>query len=226
MEIIMSINTKRQIKCPSCGSLQEVTLWQSITTSDSPDLKDDLLKGRVNMFHCPECAKAALVPEPMLYHDIEKKLMISFCPCEEGAKERLFEGVKKASRDSGELLELSDYNLRFVTGYNELLEKILIADSGLSDKTVEVIKLLVLMQESDKLEQRNCIFGKADDKEIEFMVQDKKEGQVYISKVPMETYETVSRSLRESGVKDKSFDWEIVDAEYAARLLTGQNNNL
>lgn len=222
----MSINFKKQIKCPSCSNLCEMTLWQSITVSDSQDLKDDLLKGKINIFRCASCGATALVPVPLLYHDEEKHLMISFSPCEESDKIRLFNQVKETSRDSGELAELSDYNLRFVCSYNEFLEKILISDSGLSDKTIEVLKLLVLMQESDKMENRVCIFGKKDGEQIEFMVQDKKEGQIYTPRVPMETYNTVAKSLKESGVKDRSFDWEIVDAEYAASLLHGRNNSL
>jgi hypothetical protein len=42
----------------------------------------------------------------------------------------------------------------------------------------------------------------------------------------MDTYNTVLKSLKESGVKDRSFDWEIIDSEYASSLLRGANNNL
>ena len=222
----MSINFKKQIKCPSCSTLSEMMLWQSVTVSDSRDLKEDLLKGKVNIFRCASCGATALVPVPLLYHDEEKRLMISFSPCEDADRLRLFNQVKETSRESGELSELSDYNLRFVCSYNEFLEKILIFDNDLSDKTIEVLKLLVLMQDSDKMENRVCMFGKKENDQIEFMVQDKKEGQIYTSRVPMETYNTVAKSLRESGVKNYSFDWEIVDSEYASNLLRGANNSL
>ncbi len=220
----MSINAKQQIKCPHCGNMCEMTIWQSITVSDSPDLKEDLLKGNVNMFRCGSCNTTALVPTPILYHDEDSRLMISFSPCSNPEeKYKLFESVKKSSKESGELEGLSDYNLRFISEYNSLLEKILIFDSGLHDKVIEVIKLLVLMQEPDKMDQRICIFGKADE-EIEFIVQDTKEGGVYTSRVPMHTYELVRDQLKASGVKYKSFGWEIVDSEYAAGLLHGANN--
>lgn len=222
----MSINTKREIKCPKCANLSELTLWQSITVSDSQDLKEDLLKGKVNIFRCSSCGAVVLVPMPLLYHDEDKRIMISFSPCEDSDRIRLFNEVKETSRSSGELNELSDYNLRFVTTYNELLEKILIFDSELSDKVIEVLKLLILMQDSDKMDDRLCMFGKVDGEQIEFMVQDKKEEQIYTSRVPMDTYNTVFKSLKESGVKNYSFDWEIVDADYAATLLRGSNNNL
>lgn len=222
----MSINEKQQIKCPACGELQEMTVWQSITVSDSPDLKEDLLKGKINIFRCASCGQTALVPTPVLYNDSEKKLMISFSPCSGEEKEKMLAGIRVASRDSGELDEMEDYNLRFVATYNDFLEKLLIFDNDLHDKVIEVLKLLVLMQEADKMQNRTCIFGKKDDAGIEFMVQDRVENQIYTSRVPQETYDLVCKQLKESGVKYKSFDWELVDREYAANLLNGQNNPL
>ena len=82
------------------------------------------------------------------------------------------------------------------------------------------------MQEADKMQNRTCIFGKKDDAGIEFMVQDRVENQIYTSRVPKETYDLVCKQLKESGVKYKSFDWELVNREYAANLLNGQNNPL
>lgn len=223
----MSINTSDQIKCPSCQNLQEMTLWQSITATDSPDLKEDLLKGKINIFRCSSCGQTALVPMPLLYHDEEKKLMISFSPCKgEAERAKLFESVKKTSKQSGELDNLEDYNLRFISEYNDFLEKILIFDNGLHDKVVELLKLLVLMQEPENMSHRLCMFGKKENDELEFLVQDKKEDKLYTSRIPMSTYETVKEQLRQSGIKYKSFDWEIIDSEYAARMLTGMNNNL
>ncbi len=222
----MSINVKEQIKCPGCGELSEMTVWESITADDSPDLKAELLCGKLNIFKCASCGFAALVPNPVLYTDSEKRLMITFVPSADIEKHTNLFAVRSASKDSGELEGLSDYNLRFVSTYNEFLEKILIFDNGLHDKVVEVLKILVLSQEPEKMADRTCIFGKKDENGIEFMVQDKKEGMVYTSRVPMETYETISVQLKNSGVKYKSFDWELVDADYAASLLRGANNPL
>lgn len=223
----MSINAKQQIKCPDCGQLEEMTVWQSITANDSPDLKDDLLKGKINIFRCPSCGQTALVPVPVLYTDRERNLIISFSPCSEAEeKQRIFEGIRTASKESGELAEFEGCNLRFVSAYNDFLEKILIFDNGLHDKAVEVLKLFVLMQDSEKMERRVCIFGKKENDSIEFMVQDKEEGRLYTSCVPMETYNTIYEQLSKSGVKYKSFDWEIIDGEYAAKLLRGANNTL
>lgn len=222
----MSINLKQSVKCPKCSQMSDVTVWSSITVKDSPDLKSDLLSGKINMFKCPSCEHMALMPHPMLYHDEEKKLMISFSPTNDPViKEQMFQNVRESSSKSGELEKLEGYNLRFITEYNELLEKVLIFDNELNDKVIEVIKLMILSQEVDKSEQRNCRFGKICDDGLEFMIHDFIENQVYTSTVPKSSYDTVYKSLIESGMKPYSFDWEVVDSAYATRLLNGFNNN-
>ena len=221
----MSINNKQSVKCPKCGQMSDMTVWTSITVSDSPDLKRDLLHGNVNIFRCPSCSQAALMPSPMLYHDEEKKLMISFSPCtDEKEAERLYDEVMKASSLSGELDKLDGYNLRFITDFNELLEKILIFDSSLNDKAVEVIKLMVIMQDEEKSARRGCRFGKRDGSELEFMITDPVENRIYTSRVPLDSYNAVWEQLRASGVKPYSFAWERVNRDYAARLMQGYNN--
>ena len=153
----MSVNLKQSVKCPKCSQMTDVTVWSSITAKDSIDLKNDLLMGKINMFYCPSCELTALMPHPMLYHDEDKKLMISFTPTDDVVvKEKMYQDICEASKESGELDNLEGYNLRFVTDYNELLEKILIFDNQLNDKAVEVIKLMILSQDVDKSEQRNC----------------------------------------------------------------------
>lgn len=223
----MSINSSESIKCPKCHQLNDVTVWHSITVNDSTDLKNDLLQGKVNMFHCPSCSHTALMPSPLLYHDEEKSLMISFSPCEDDKiKAQLFEEIKKTSAESGELDNLTDYSLRFVADYNSLLEKILIFDNGLNDKVIEVLKVLILMQKPDSFDNMTALFGKPEDGMLEFLIHDRTDNACYTSKVPMESYNTVKEQLKESGVKYKSFDWEIVDLEYGMSLLKGVNNNM
>ena len=222
----MSLNTQEKLRCPKCGALNDITLWQSITVSDSPDLKQELLSGRINMLVCTDCGTKALVPTPMLYHDEEKKLMLSFYPTndEDEAAEH-FKQIKESSKDSGELNELRDYNLRYISNFNTLLEKILIFDAGLHDKTVEILKLMALMQEPDKIESRSALFGKRHENgDIEILVRNIPDSQLFTSRVPCETYDIINKQLGLSGVKFVSREWEIVDKNYAMKLLGGINN--
>ncbi len=223
----MSINSKQSIKCPQCGQLNDINVWSSITSDDSPDLKKELLSAKINIFRCDNCSHTALLPNPLLYHDKNKKLMISFTPSnDEKTKIQLFENIKKTSKESGELENLEDYNLRFITNYDTMLEKILIFDNGLHDKIIEVLKVLILMQEPDRAEQRIAVFGKKEDDYIEFLIRDKVENQFYTSQIPLDSYNTIKTQLAQSGVKYKSFDWEIIDIDYGASLLRGANNIL
>ena len=221
----MSLNSKQNVRCPKCGQMSDVTVWNSITVKDSADLKQDLLVGKINMFHCASCSYSALMPTPLLYHDEDKKLLFSFSPCDDPVKEqKLYDDIKKTSQSSGELKKFEGYNLRFLTKYNDFLEKILIFDSGLNDKAIEVIKLMVLSQDLEKAEQRECHFGKIQNENLEFMIQDKIENQIYTSTVPKESYDKIFLQLLNSGMKPYSFDWEVVNSAYATKLLNGFNN--
>lgn len=222
----MSLNTEQSIRCPKCGQMKSMTVWQSVRAEDT-DLKADILKRKLNIFECDICGAQALYPEPLLYTDDDKKLMLTFAPCpdKETAK-KMYEEIRDTSRKSGELENLSGYNLRFVSDYNDLMEKILIFDNDLNDKVIEFIKMLILSQEPEKAAKRKIIFGKKENNEIEFLVQDISDGMMYTSKVPMLTYDTVLEQLKQTGVKMYSFDWEIVNTEYSSKLLNGVNNNL
>ncbi len=221
----MSINTKQSIKCPKCGQLHEMCVWNSITVSDSPDLKKDLLAGKINILRCDICGQTALLPNPLLYHDEDKKLLISFVPCNDTElRKKLFTNLKNNFEKNDEIKKYDSYNLRFVSDYNTFLEKILVFDSGLHDKVTELIKLLILSQEPDKAANRIAVFGKKDSDNLEFLVRDSSDGMCYTSKVPISTYNTLYDEIRKSGIKYKSFNFEEIDTDYASKIINGMNN--
>lgn len=221
----MSINIKQNVRCAGCGQLHEVTIWSGITADDSEDLKKELLEGKINMFICPDCGFRAVMSSPLLYEEKSKNLMISFYPDnDKSAQMKMFEQMQENMKNSGELDKYYGYNLRFVADYNSLLEKIIISDNGLWDKAIEVLKLMILTQEPDKADRRICIFGKIENDELEFMVNDTEENQIYISRVPKESYTQIEQELKNSGVKPYSFNWELVDIDYATALINGINN--
>lgn len=222
----MSMNKKVSVVCPKCGKLHEITVWSVITAADSKDLKKDLLSGRINILRCEDCGQTALLPDTLLYHDEEKRLLISFTPCaDEGKKEQMLEKLKESFLRLKEEMKLDNYNLRFVSEYNSFLEKILIFDNGLNDKVCELIKLLILSQEPEKEDKRAAVFGKREEDELEFLIRDMSDGMCYTSRVPMTTYDTLYNGLAQSGIKFRSFGWEEIDSDYAARMLRGMNNN-
>ncbi|MDO4617925.1 MAG: CpXC domain-containing protein [Clostridia bacterium] len=217
----MSVNYKETVKCPKCQKESDITIWEFITVKDSPDLKEDLLKGKLNIFECDECGERALFPAPILYHDEDKKLVLSFFSTNSPEEtEEAYKMMLSTSKELEGIEDLENYNLRFVTEYNSLMEKILIFDAGLNDKTIEVIKLMVLQNAEGDSDSLKPFFGKKyEDGSIEILVNDLKTGKVYTSKAPKETYQTIHTALKSSGVKEKSFNWEMVDRNYAEKLL-------
>lgn len=221
----MSTNSIQQIRCPQCSQMSELTVWDSINVSEDPDLKNELLSGKINMFRCPSCGHTGLMPTPLVYRDDDKRFILSFIPCmNKEDKAAKFEELKKTSEESGDIRDIFGYKFRFVSDYNSLLEKILIFDANVLDKTIEVIKLLVMAQNPDKIQSCICRFGKLTEDKIEFLIQDVKNGQLYTSTVPKATYDSIDKQVQISGIKPYSFDWELIDADYAAKVFNGLNN--
>ncbi len=80
------------------------------------------------------------IPYPVLYHDMEKKLLIQF------TEEKELQPIKKIL-DHANVGE--DYTVRIVDNERDWIEKILISDSGYDDRIMELYKLLVLSQYED-----------------------------------------------------------------------------
>lgn len=76
----MSSATPHPLKCPNCGHEQETTVWESINTSVSPELKESLLKAEINMFICANCQNKAFIAAPLLYHDMDAKYCVQYYP--------------------------------------------------------------------------------------------------------------------------------------------------
>ena len=51
----MSISRTVNISCPSCGTQQDVTLYDSINIQTDPELKDALMQNQLNRIHCEDC---------------------------------------------------------------------------------------------------------------------------------------------------------------------------
>lgn len=221
----MSINSKESLPCPKCGHLNDITVWNSITADSNPDLKQDLLSGKINFFVCSSCGYRALMPNPMLYYDDSHKLIISFSPCNDDVTtQKLYDEVRKAAEESGELKKLDGYNLRFVTNINDLMEKIITFDYNLNDKVIEVMKIMILARDPDTAPYRECRFGKLENDNIEFVIRDTKLKQLFTCNTPIDTYNKLYKDIMDSGIKPYSFNWELVDNFYASRILNGFNN--
>ena len=70
----MSLPTEVPLRC-TCGHSFTFTFWGSVNTRDE-DLKQSFLIGTLNVYKCPKCHESSFVPLPVLYHDMERGLLI------------------------------------------------------------------------------------------------------------------------------------------------------
>jgi hypothetical protein len=129
----MSMPRQVSVTCEQCAKQHPFTAWDSLNVTLDRDAKDQLLKGELTRFKCPACGRSGNVLYPMLYHDMEKHLMIWLWPA---AGDPDMSSVPAMG-------SMNDYQFRIVSTRNHLVEKILLFDSGLDDRMVEFFKLLI-----------------------------------------------------------------------------------
>lgn len=78
----MTIKEEQVMGCPACGHKQIAEFYQAINVKLNPELKERLFKGELNMFVCEECSKRAVVDLVFLYHDMDKRFCVQYCPVE------------------------------------------------------------------------------------------------------------------------------------------------
>jgi len=76
----MSMESRESIKCPKCGSDQEVIVWSSLNVTLDPELRARLFNGEINMFKCSKCRNKAFLNAPLLYHDMDRKFTVQYYP--------------------------------------------------------------------------------------------------------------------------------------------------
>lgn len=76
---------KTSVACPNCRQFITVDLTRLFDTNTNPDAKQMLLSGQANYFQCPICKAQGIYPSPVVYHDYEKELLLTYYPPELGA---------------------------------------------------------------------------------------------------------------------------------------------
>jgi len=75
---------KTQINCPNCRQPIVADIEQLYDVSEDPSAKQILLSGAFNMAQCPHCGFQGNLATPIVYHDAEKELLLTFVPTEIG----------------------------------------------------------------------------------------------------------------------------------------------
>lgn len=75
---------KTQTSCPRCRQLVMVDVEELFDLNVDPTAKQRLLGGAVNLIHCPSCGYEGMLSVPIVYHDPEKELLLTYFPPELG----------------------------------------------------------------------------------------------------------------------------------------------
>jgi len=75
-----------QVQCPQCKNPAAVSLQSIIDVGQQPELKERLLRGRLNIMNCSVCKASGMVATPLLYHDPSSDLLLAFVPMQLGLK--------------------------------------------------------------------------------------------------------------------------------------------
>lgn len=198
------MENKIELVCPECNEKFNVDIFTSINVQMDKDMKNRVLSGKLFDMECAHCHSKFHIPYPVLYHDMEKKLLIQF------TEEKELEPIKKIL-DHANVGE--DYTVRIVDNERDWIEKILISDSGYDDRIMELYKLLVLSQYEDSDNVNGLYYWNIQNFENPHyvMVLDEKESDKMHF---MPFHEGVYKQVEEVFLSDIKQDY-IVDASWA-----------
>jgi biotin operon repressor len=77
-------HSSSQIRCPNCGTPIRAPIEQLIDVGHDPGAKARLLSGSLNLVRCGVCGYEGQIATPLVYHDPEKELLLTFMPVEVG----------------------------------------------------------------------------------------------------------------------------------------------
>lgn len=73
---------KTSVPCPNCRQPVLIDLTRLFDLNSDPQAKDALLSGSANTFQCPNCRYQGVYPTPLVYHDPDKQLLLTYFPPE------------------------------------------------------------------------------------------------------------------------------------------------
>ncbi|MGB3524775.1 MAG: CpXC domain-containing protein [Flavobacteriales bacterium] len=91
----MSNDRALTVACPQCEKQQTIIVWDAVNVLEEPDMKEEVLEQRVNMFVCTGCGKPITVDMPFLYHDPEQRFVVQYVTAEEAGSPEYYEYLYK-----------------------------------------------------------------------------------------------------------------------------------
>jgi len=155
-----------QATCPQCRQPVVVDVQQLFDVGQEPQAKQKLLSNAVNFMQCQNCGFQGLLPIPIVYHDPDKELLLTFFPPD------LSPPVNEQERQIGPIIQRIMDNLpqekrkayllqpKSMFTYQTLIETILEAD-GITKEMLEAqqkrISLLERLLTTPKIDRKTII---------------------------------------------------------------------
>lgn len=133
---------KIQTTCPNCNQPLVADVFQVIDVAKEPQLKEILLAGGLNIALCQVCGFQGQLPVPLVYHDNDKDLLLTFSPPDTGKtmedKEAALAPLLKQVIDSLEAEDKRGYLFQPQTmlTMNNLVKNVLMAD-GITEEMIQ-----------------------------------------------------------------------------------------
>jgi len=143
---------KTQISCPRCRTPMTAEIQQLFDLNTDPDAKQKILSGAANTIQCQACGYQGLYPTPIVYHDPEKEMLLTYFPSELGVS------INEQEKMVGPLIKrvVNDlpmekrkaylFQAQSMLTYQTMMEKILEADGVTKDMLDAQQKKLQLIQ--------------------------------------------------------------------------------
>jgi hypothetical protein len=134
--------TITQISCPNCNNPIQTQILQLVDVGQDPSLKARLLSGSLNITRCNICGYQGQIATPLVYHDPNNELLISYIPVEIGMpKDEQEQLIGKLINQAIQGLEAEQrkgylFQPQSVLTIQGLLERILEAD-GITKEEIE-----------------------------------------------------------------------------------------
>ena len=201
--------TTENITCPACKKQRQIEIYPSVNVTLNPEFKEPLMTGELFDHPCLECGHPTRVMYNILYHDMEKRLMVQMAQPDEIEKyEAEFAHHKVLLR----LSKSEDYNVRYVTDLGSLITTVNAFDHDLDDRIVNVILFMIwsdYLSEGREIEDGYLIEHEG---ELLYIFFDDK-GDHLLNRFPQEAYDELVEKIE----FDHDGNHSLIDLEWISQ---------
>ena len=126
------------VTCNYCEKKGESHVYTVVDGDKSPTLRDMTINGMLFEYKCDNCEKITIIDFPVKYVQDNGKFIVDY----QTESDELERGIEIYNDEYENLESSEDNTIRIVTSQEELSEKVVIYNSGLDDKVIEVLKLM------------------------------------------------------------------------------------